>query len=371
MRYLLTGGGSGGHIYPLLSMANIIKKLDPDATFLFVGKKGKMEEKIVPAAGIDFKNVASTGTKGKISWQNVKAVSSMAVGYMQAKKIIKDFKPDVCIGAGGYVSVPIMMAAQKNPKIVTAVFESDQFMGRANLQLAKKSDLIFSGIFDLSERYFPANTNYYQVGFPRSEELMRNYKELITEKQIDKSVEVITFTGGSLGAQTINDEAIHFVKSLEKNSDAAIKKVILITGERYFDEYKEYAEKYPTLDVRAFENDMPSVYAETDIFVTRAGAGFLAEAATFRLPTIAVPSPNVANDHQRINAAYFADKDALIMLEEEQGAVDKMEDVLQQMIADVDQRVELSRTFQKVAPLDAVSVMYDKIMEVYKEKSEK
>src|SRR5699024_807702 len=147
--------GSGGHIYPLLSFAKVVQELDTEAEFLFVGKKDKMEADIVPQANIPFQSIATTGTKGRISWQNIKAATLMGVGYLQAQKIIRDFEPDVCLGGGGYVSVPLMLAANNSKKpIVTAVLESDQFMGKANLQLAKKSDLIFGGLFDLKSRYF-------------------------------------------------------------------------------------------------------------------------------------------------------------------------------------------------------------------------
>ena len=346
MKYIVTGGGSGGHIYPLLSFIEIVQTLDTSAEFLFVGKKDKMEAEIVPAAGIPFAHVASTGTKGKISWQNVKAATSMFVGFFQAKKIIKDFQPDFCIGAGGYVSVPVMMAAQRDPNIVTAIFESDQFIGRANLQLAKKSDVIFSGLFNLKDRYFAQNANYYHVGAPRSESLAKE----VHLKPVRATVQTITFIGGSLGAEWINTTATELATALVVDNPHGIQNIMLITGARYFKEIEAKYGHLQNLTIYPFVEDMAAIYQQTDILVTRSGAGLLAEAATYALPTILVPSPHVANNHQHHNATYFTSRSAAILCDEKT------------------LRQNLSDAMHALAPSDAVTTMYKILNETKKEK---
>lgn len=366
MRYIVTGGGSGGHIYPLLSFIEVVKQLDKDAEFLFVGKKDKMEGTIVPAVGIPFSAISAQGTKGKITWQNVKAAVSLSIGLLQAKKIIKDFKPDVCLGSGGYVSVPLMMAALKNPKIVTAILENDQFIGRANLQLARKSDIVFSGLFNLKEKYFASQENYYQVGHPRCEELSRAYGEEIAEKQQKTAIDVITFIGGSLGAERINEQAIKYCQSLEAENNN--KKVILIAGKRYYEQYKSYQQTFANLEVIDYVEDIAALYSETDILVCRAGAGVLAEAATFELPTILVPSPNVMNNHQYHNAKYFVDRNAALMIEEQAIINNELVEMLQELIKDKKRIADLKQQIVKLSATKSVTTMYERMKEKRNEK---
>jgi UDP-N-acetylglucosamine:LPS N-acetylglucosamine transferase len=361
MRYILTGGGSGGHIYPLISFAKVVKTLDPDATFLFVGKKDKMESKIAPRAGLPFKAISTTGTKGKISFQNAKAAIMVSAGFLQAKKIIKDFQPDICIGAGGYVSVPLMLAANNTKSVITAVLETDQFMGRANLQLARKSDFVFAGTFDLRERYFKNSANYHHVGHPRGEELFQQFHTEIATKKRSTSVKTVTFIGGSLGAQTINEQAIAFCKYLATLKDYEQIQVILVAGTRYYEQFKHYKGQYQNLHIMAYCEDMPKLYLETDILVCRSGAGVLAEAATFMLPTIAIPSPNVMNDHQTKNADYFVKSEALLKLSEKEIADnnDACVQLILNLMNDSDKRNKLIKQIEALAYTNAVSNMYN------------
>ncbi|MGL5043158.1 MAG: UDP-N-acetylglucosamine--N-acetylmuramyl-(pentapeptide) pyrophosphoryl-undecaprenol N-acetylglucosamine transferase [Culicoidibacterales bacterium] len=357
MRYILTGGGSGGHIYPLLSLAKIIKKYDKEAEFLFIGKQNKMEAQIVPQANIEFKSVWAAGTKGKISWQNVKAISCLLIGYLQARKIIQQFKPDVCIGAGGYVSVPIMLVAQKIPNIITAVLETDQFMGRANLALAQKSDFVFSGIFDLKAKYFASSQNYFCVGHPRSEELFSKHEMEIAQK---KRGDQVVFIGGSLGAQAINEAAIsycHFLQEKQKK-----QKVLLISGQRYFTQFKEFESLFPNLQVEAFVSDLSSVYLRTEVLICRAGAGILAEAMTFKVPMIIIPSPNVMNNHQYYNGLYFEKRNAAVMIEEKNIRRNSVSELIEQLLTD-DKRVEkLLLGLSQIGGNTGASIIYQKIL---------
>lgn len=369
MRYILTGGGSGGHIYPLLSFAHVVKQIDKDAEFLFVGKQDKMESEIVPKANIPFTSIATTGTKGKISWQNVKAATLMGIGYIQAKKIIKTFKPDVCIGGGGYVSVPLMLAANNSKRnIVTAVLESDQFMGKANLQLAKKSDLIFGGLFDLKQRYFQDNQNYFHVGHPRMQELYMQYASEIASRMKDEKVDNILFVGGSLGAETINQQAIHFCEYLQKKNNNTIK-VTLITGKRYYADFEKYAQIYPMLQVIDYAEDMSTYYLKADLLVTRASAGVLAEATTFLLPTIAIPSPNVMRNHQFYNAEYFVKRKAGLLFEESQITGDNFAAFIYELTQNTTQQATLKQNLQALMHKEAVTKMYNLIIEQHKQKA--
>jgi len=363
MKYVLTGGGSGGHIYPLLSFANVVKKLDPEAEFLFVGKKGNMEAKIVPQAGLTFVPISTSGTKGVVSWQNVKALTLMSVGYVQAHKIIREFKPDVCLGGGGYVSVPLMLAANASQKnIVTAVLESDQFIGKANLKLAQESDLIFGGLFDLKTPYFPNNEHYYHVGHPRMQELYDAHQMEIEEKQRRTSNSTVLFVGGSLGAQTVNEQAIacceHFVK--HGRTDIEVR---LITGERYYEAMRPYEAVYPFLTIIGYSDNIAEEYLRADLLVCRASAGVLAEATTFNLPFIAVPSPNVMRNHQWYNGEYFAQRGAGLLFNE----VDIVGDTFASFVVETFENTQLLASMKaelkKLMHKDGVTRMYTLLAE--------
>jgi len=358
MKYLLTGGGSGGHIYPLLSFAKVVRERDEEAEFLFVGKKNNMEAEIVPQAGISFVPISTSGTKGRVSWQNVKAAASIGLGYLQAQKIIREFSPDVCLGGGGYVSVPLMLAATRSKrKIVTAVLESDQFIGKANLNLAQKSDLIFGGLFDLKTPYFVNNDNYYHVGHPRMQELYETYTEAINNKIKSKSRTHVLFVGGSLGADVLNEQAIAFCAYLDAKKRNDIT-VTMITGKRYYELFKGFGMQYPFLTILPYSDAIATEYLKADLLVCRASAGVLAEATTMNLPFIAIPSPNVARNHQFYNAEYFTSRGAGLMVDEadihSNGFAKVVYDTLENSVLLQDIKYELRKLMHK----DAVTKMY-------------
>jgi len=358
MKYVLTGGGSGGHIYPLLSFAKVVRELDAQAEFLFVGKKSNMEAAIARQAGIPFMPITTTGTKGIISWQNVKASVLIGTGYLQAKKIIRDFAPDVCLGGGGYVSVPLMLAATRNNQhIVTAVLESDQFIGKANLQLARKSDLIFGGLFDLKKPYFANNDNYYHVGHPRMQQLYETYEYQIDEKLTSVKNKHILFVGGSLGAEMLNEQAIVLCAYLrtQKRNDITIT---MITGKRYYDLFKMYEAEYEFLTVLAYSDEIAKEYLRADLLVCRASAGVLAEATTMNLPFIAIPSPNVARNHQFYNGEYFVKRKAGLMFKEADISGDNLAIFIYKSLDDVDLLTQIKHELIKLMHKDAITQMY-------------
>ena len=363
MRYILTGGGSGGHIYHLISFANVVKTIDKEAEFLYVGKKDKMEAEIVPAAGLTFVSITTTGTKGRISWQNVKAATQMGIGYLQAKKIIKDFNPDVCLGGGGYVSVPLMLAAITSKKpIVTAVLESDLFMGKANIQLAKKSDLIFSSLFDLKEKYFKNNENYYHVGHPRMEELGMRYVNQIEKKKNKFTIDEVLFVGGSLGAKTINEQALDFCAYLQKQGNRQIH-VTVITGKRFYDDYKNAGDQFANLTVLPYSDNISEQYLATDLVVTRASGGVLAETTTMNIPAIMIPSPNVMLNHQFYNAEYFASRHAGLYKEEKNIVGDSLAAFIYDVCQNTEQLKTLKTNLQVLNRESPVTTMYNLIKE--------
>lgn len=362
MKYILTGGGSGGHIYPLLSFAHVVRELDADADFLFVGKQNNIEGEIVPQAGIPFKGIATTGTRGRISWQNMKAGTLMGIGYLQAQNIIQQFQPDVCLGGGGYVSVPLMLAAnKKKAHIVTAVLESDQFMGKANLQLAKKSDLIFGGLFDLKAQYFADNDNYYHVGHPRMQELYESHQSAIENKERSHSMTNVLFVGGSLGAEMLNEQAVLFAQYV--TAQKARTQITLITGKRYYEAFKSYEAQYPCLHVVAYAEQIADYYLAADLLVTRASAGVLAEATTFNLPFIAIPSPNVMRNHQFYNARYFVERGAGLVYEE--AAMQGMDfpHFIAQTLQDEQGIQQMKHNLRQLMHKDVVTKMYHLLAE--------
>jgi UDP-N-acetylglucosamine--N-acetylmuramyl-(pentapeptide) pyrophosphoryl-undecaprenol N-acetylglucosamine transferase len=363
MKYVLTGGGSGGHIYPLLSFAKVVRALDAQAEFLFVGKKSNMEADIAQQAGISFMPIATTGTKGIISWQNVKAAVLIGTGYLQAQRIIRDFAPDVCLGGGGYVSVPLMLAAARSRRpIVTAVLESDQFIGKANLRLAQQSDLIFGGLFDLKQAYFANNDDYYHVGHPRMQELYEAYGSEIEAKLRRVDNKHILFVGGSLGAERLNEQAIVLCAYLRAQHRSDIT-LTLITGKRYYDAFKMYEDEYEFLTVLAYSDEIAKQYLAADLLICRASAGVLAEATAMNLPFIAIPSPNVARNHQFYNGVYFVKREAGLMFKEEEIDGDNLATFIYTSLSDVHLLRRLKHELTKLMHKDAITKMYTLLKE--------
>ncbi len=350
---LLSGGGTGGHIYPAIAIANELKARHPQANFLFVGAKDRMEMEKVPEAGYQIKGLWISGIQRSLSLKNLSFPFKLLSSLWNAKKIVKQFKPDIVIGTGGFASGPTLLVASKKG-IPTLIQEQNSFPGITNKLLAKKVNKICVA-YDKLERFFPAN-KIIKTGNPVRQDLLTtpDLSEAKAFFKLDESKKTLLILGGSLGARAIN-------KLLEKNIDWLVKKgvqVIWQTGKLYYEEYKKY-DDLAGVQTHAFLNRMDLTYAAADFIISRAGAGSISELCIVGKPTIFIPSPNVAEDHQTKNALAVVKNDGAILLEEKNGSM--FQSVFESLLKDDEQQKLLGDNIKKLALPNATNTIVDEI----------
>ena len=309
-RFILSGGGTGGHIYPAVAIANELKSRYPDAEFLFVGAKDKMEMEKVPNAGYQIEGLWISGLQRKLSFKNLLFPFKLISSLIKAGKIVNKFKPDVVIGTGGFASGPLLKRASSKG-IPCVLQEQNSYAGITNKLLAKKAQKICVA-YDNMEQFFPTE-KIVKTGNPVRGDLVRitvTKKEALTYFELNPDKPTLVVLGGSLGARRINQL---IEKELGFFSELGIQ-LIWQCGKLYYNEYK----KYQSENVKVFDflNKMDYTYAAADIVSSRAGAGAVSELCIVGKPVIFIPSPNVAEDHQTKNASALAVKNAAIMIKE-------------------------------------------------------
>ena len=314
LRVIISGGGTGGHIFPAISIANAVKDLRPDAKILFVGAQGRMEMQRVPAAGYEIEGLPICGFDRKNLLKNVKVLYKIWKSQCMAKKIIKEFKPQVAVGVGGYASGPTLnkAAAMGIPCLIQ---EQNSYAGVTNKLLAKKAEKICVA-YEGMERFFPAE-KIILTGNPVRQSLLDttiSREEAIKEMGLDPTKRTILLVGGSLGAKTINESVLGHLE-LVKSSDVQF---IWQTGKYYSAEIaaRLQGQDIPNLKVMDFITDMGAAYKAADLVISRAGASSISEFCLIGKPVILVPSPNVAEDHQTKNALALATKEAAIYVKD-------------------------------------------------------
>lgn len=310
LRVIISGGGTGGHIFPALSIAEALKRANPDTEILFVGAENRMEMEKVPAAGFPIVGLPVAGFDRKRLWRNFKVLAKLFKSMAKAKKVIKDFAPDVAVGVGGYASGPVLKQAQAT-SIPTVLQEQNSYPGVTNKMLAPKAKAICTAYPEM-DRFFPAETivltgNPVRVALTASTLTKEQACEALG---FDPAKPLLFVTGGSLGARTIN-----------RSVEAALKlfaekeiQVLWQTGKLYADECRKTAEPYPLVKAMPFIADMATAYRAADLVVARAGAGTISELELLGKPAILIPSPNVAEDHQRKNAEALTSRGAAMMI---------------------------------------------------------
>ena len=316
LRVIVSGGGTGGHIFPAVSIANAIKALQPEAKILFVGALGRMEMQRVPAAGYEIKGLPIRGFFRPL-WKP--ANIGVAIDYLkskwQAKKLLKEFKPDVAVGVGGYASAAALGAAN-SLGIPTLLQEQNSYAGLANKNLARKAEKICVA-YEGMERFFPAE-KIILTGNPVRQNLLDttiSREEAIKSFGLDPKKKTILLVGGSLGARTINKSMLQHLDLIKSSTDVQF---IWQTGKIYSAEIAKKLEGqvFPNLKVTDFITDMGAAYKAADLVISRAGASSISEFCLIGKPVILVPSPNVAEDHQTKNALALSTRDAAIYVKD-------------------------------------------------------
>lgn len=356
-RVIISGGGTGGHIYPAVAIANAIKARFPDSEILFVGAKGRMEMQKVPAAGYKIEGLWISGIQRKLSLDNLAFPLKVISSYFKAKKIVETFKPDIAIGVGGYASWPLLQAAN-SAGVPTLIQEQNSYAGIANKALSKKVKAICVA-YDRMERFFPAEKIVY-TGNPVRKDIV-DYKKFSEGAfeffGLKPGIPTLFIMGGSLGARTIN---ISVERNLELIKQAGIQ-VLWQTGKFYYEDLKKYNTN--TIKVTDFIGDMNKAYAMADVIVSRAGALSISELSIVGKPCILVPSPNVAEDHQTKNARALADKQAAWMIRD----MDAPQELVQKTLAllnDNEAKVTLSKNILGFAKPNATERIVDKVFEI-------
>ncbi len=351
---IISGGGTGGHIYPAIAIANELKLRYPDANFLFVGAKDKMEMEKVPQAGYNIKGLWIAGIQRKLTAKNLSFPFKLISSLWNAHKIIKKFKPDVAIGTGGFASGPTLMVASRKG-IPTVIQEQNSYPGITNKLLGKRAQKICVA-YDNLERFFPKN-KLIKTGNPVRQDLLSIHhkrEEGIAFFKLDKNKKTILILGGSLGARRVN-QLIEKQVGFFKNQQVQI---IWQCGKLYIDAYKKYDE-LPNVQVHQFINRMDFAYAAADIIISRAGASSVSELCIVGKPVIFIPSPNVAEDHQTKNAKAIADKHGAILLKETD--LETFPIVFETLLKDEGKQQSLSENIQTLALPNATSDIVNEI----------
>ena len=355
MRYLISGGGTGGHIFPAVSIANALKELDPEAEILFVGALGRMEMERVPQAGYEIVGLPVRGFDRKKPWKNVSVLIDLSKSIRQVKKIIRDFKPNVGVGVGGYASGAAMWAAAKMG-IPILLQEQNGFAGVTNKILKDKAAKICVA-YEGMEKFFPAD-KIILTGNPVRQNLLDG------RKSEDDGRKTLLIIGGSLGARTINEAVIAGLKEL---MNVGIK-VVWQTGKVYYEKCKaawEAAGSPANIECLDFLSDMPDRYANADLVISRAGASSISEICLLGKPAILVPSPNVAEDHQTHNAMALVNKDAAVLVRDAEAA-EKLIATALELLNDPKRLKTLQTNVLKLAQKDSAKRIAEEVIALAK-----
>ena len=363
LRVIISGGGTGGHIFPAVSIANAIKVIRPDAKILFVGALGRMEMQRVPAAGYEIKGLPICGFDRKNLLKNFKVLYKIWKSQRMAKQIIKDFKPQVAVGVGGYASGPTLnkAAAMGIPCLIQ---EQNSYAGVTNKLLAKKAAKICVA-YEGMERFFPAE-KIILTGNPVRQALLDTTitrEDAIKELGFNPSKKVILLVGGSLGARTINESVLQHL-DIVKASDVQF---VWQTGKFYSEEIAKrlQGEDIPNLKVTDFITDMGTAYKAADLVISRAGASSISEFCLIGKPVIMVPSPNVAEDHQTKNALALANRDAAIYVKDAEAPATLLE-LAVKTVNDEEKLKSLSENVLKLALPDSANIIAKEVIKLAK-----
>ena len=363
LRIIISGGGTGGHIFPAVSIANAIKEQCPDAKILFVGAEGRLEMQRVPDAGYEIIGLPVAGFDRKHLWKNFAVLVKLARSQWKAKSIIKKFRPQAAVGVGGYASGPTLKMAGMMG-VPTLIQEQNSYAGVTNKLLAKKAQKICVA-YDGMEKFFPAE-KILMTGNPVRQNLLDhalNREDAIRAFGLDPNKKTILILGGSLGARTINNTLIAGLPTLKKNNDIQF---IWQTGKIYHQQVIEAvgsAGSIPNLYVADFIKDMATAYSAADLVISRAGAGSISEFCLLSKPVILVPSPNVAEDHQTKNALALVNKGAAIYVKDAE-AETKLLPAALETIADTAKLKDLSDRIAKLALPDSATIIAKEVIKL-------
>ena len=362
IRIIISGGGTGGHIFPAVSIANAIKELQPEAEILFVGAEGRMEMHRVPAAGYQIKGLPVAGFDRKNLLKNIPVLIKLFKSQRLARKIVKDFRPHAAVGVGGYASGPTLKVAG-SMGIPTLLQEQNSYAGVTNKLLAKQAKKICVA-YEGMERFFD-NDKIILTGNPVRQGLLNTTttrEEAIASFGLDPDKRTVLILGGSLGARTINQCLMNHLEQVKTSG----VQFIWQTGKIYIDEARaavSQAGELPMLHVTDFISDMATAYSAADLVISRAGAGSISEFCLLQKPVILVPSPNVAEDHQTKNALALVDKNAALYVKDAE-AQELLLDKAIEAVGQPELLKNLSKNITELAFKDSANVIAREVLKL-------
>jgi UDP-N-acetylglucosamine--N-acetylmuramyl-(pentapeptide) pyrophosphoryl-undecaprenol N-acetylglucosamine transferase len=361
MRIILTGGGTGGHIYPALALARYIRKVNPRAEIIFVGASGGMEEKIVPASGFHLLTLPVKGLPRRLNKHFWRTFYLLGRSSSRAKKILAEFKPDLIVGTGGYAAAPVILAALMQRKKVF-IHEQNVIPGVTNRLVAPWVYKVCLS-FEASRRYFRKKANLCVTGNPRASEVGHVSKRAALQMlNMDVNLPLLLVVGGSRGAARLNQSTVDFLLRSVGNKKMQI---LYITGEIYFEEVisrlraAEIFQLYDgRLQVRPYQQEMSLALAAADLVITRAGATTLAEITALGIPAIIIPSPNVVHDHQLINARELSRQGAALVIEEQNLNAQILQEKITGLLNDPDKLNQMKENSKRLGYPQAAENIY-------------
>lgn len=360
-RVIISGGGTGGHIFPAISIANALRRIDPETDILFVGAEGRMEMEKIPAAGYRIIGLPVAGINRSLTLKNFKVLIRLLKSLALAKKIIKEFKPDVVVGVGGYASGPVLRQAGRMG-IPTLIQEQNSYAGVTNKLLAKRASSICVA-YDGMEKYFPTG-KIIKTGNPVRQNF-DNLKSIENEAfsffNLTRNNPVILVLGGSLGAGSINNGLSEEINKLRGSNCQWLWQ----TGKLYYENVNALVSLSSgnNILVHGFINRMDYAYSAADIIISRAGAGTISELCLVGKPVILIPSPNVAEDHQTKNAMALSSRDAALLIPDDQVKTRLVDEAIK-LVSDKSKRAVLSMNISKMADRDADKRIAEEVLKL-------
>src|SRR3954453_17771019 len=361
-RIIIAGGGTGGHIFPAIAIANALKKKDNAVDILFVGAKGKMEMEKVPQAGYKIEGLDIAGFNRSSLIKNIGLPFKLIKSFFQVRKIVKQFKPDAVVGVGGYSSFPVLRSAQAKG-ILTFIHESNSFAGKSNMMLGKKATKIFVASEGM-EKFFPEE-KIMTTGNPVRKSIAQSTitrEEALKYFDLDADKTTVLAMGGSLGAKSINEVIAQHLTDFKPLEIQLIWQTGKATAKQYIDRGKNYSAVW----VSEFITDMDKAYAAADVAVSRAGAMSVTELCVAKKPTVFVPYPFAAEDHQTVNAEYLVDRDAAMMVKDEKAGT-KLFSAITTLAKDETLREKFKNNIAKYAITNADEVIAKEILRELKQ----
>ena len=366
LRIIISGGGTGGHIFPAVSIADAIRRKRPEAKILFVGAEGRMEMQRVPAAGYEIKGLPIAGFDRKRLWKNFAVVMKIIKSRRLAAGILKDFRPQVAVGVGGYASGPTLNVAE-SMGVPTVLQEQNSYAGVTNKLLAKKAAKICVA-YDGMERFFPAD-KIMMTGNPVRQNIVNaeiSHEDAVKQFGLDPEKKTILIVGGSLGARTVNESVLAHLKEIKESG----VQFIWQTGKYYHESIMQKMASHndmPMLKVMDFISDMGAAYKAADLVISRAGASSISEFCLIGKPVILVPSPNVAEDHQTKNAMALVEKDAALMVKDVE-AKDNVIKLALTTVGDAAKLESLATNVKKLGLPHSADIIADEVLKLAENK---